>query len=133
MPSPSAIPRSVRTAAMLFALYGVMVLANALVLQTAGGWADAGEFPRALLRLFGCGAIAYGLMRGVRWAWWVGVVFAGFWSVMGAGALLVIARMGAWDTLPMPGFSAAFLVCSVLVVGAAFALLLQPASRDAFR
>lgn len=133
VPNSAPVPRPVRAAALLTALYGVMVLANALVLQTAGGWAAAGEFPRALVRLAGCGLIAYGLMRGLRWAWWVGVVFGGFWALMGAGALLVLGRMGAWHTLPLPGFSAAFLVASVLVIGAALALLLQPASRDAFR
>jgi hypothetical protein len=133
MTLPAAVPRPVRTAALLFAVYGVLVLVNALVLQMSGDWADAGEFPGALLRLAGCFAIAYGLTRGMRWAWWMGVVFAGFWTLMGAGALLVIARLSAWGTLPMPGVSAAFLVASLLVVGPAFALLMQPASRDAFR
>lgn len=133
MTIPAAVPKPVRTAALLFAVYGVMVLVNALILQTAGGWSDAGEFPRALLRLAGCFAIAWGLARGLRWAWWMGVIFAGFWSLMGAGALLVIARLSAWGTLPMPGVSAVFLIASLLVVGLAFALLMQPASRDAFR
>ncbi|HYW12754.1 MAG TPA: hypothetical protein VE871_12390 [Longimicrobium sp.] len=133
MPISTTIPRSVRIAALLFIVYGVMVLGNALVLQTAGGWAEAREFPRALLRLAGCAVIAWGLLRGDRWAWWMGMIFAGFWAALGGVALLVIARMGAWDELPLPGFSAAFLAASLLVTSAALALLLQPASREAFR
>lgn len=133
MPISTVVPRPVRIAALLFVVYGVMVVGNALILQTAGGWAEAREFPRALLRLAGCAVIAWGLLRGDRWAWWMGMIFAGFWSVLGAGALLVIARVGAWDQLPMPGFSGPFLVAALLVTGAALALLLQPASRDAFK
>jgi hypothetical protein len=133
MPVSTVVPRPVRIAALLFVVYGVMVVGNALLLQTAGGWAQAREFPRALLRLAGCAVIAWGLLRGVRWAWWTGVIFAGFWAVLGGGALLVIARVGAWDQLPMPGFSGPFLVAAMLVTAAALALLLQPASRDAFR
>jgi hypothetical protein len=132
MPNPTAVSRPVRIAALLFVVYGVMVLVNALVLQTAGGWADAREFPRALLRLAGCAVIAWGLLRGDRWAWWTGVIFAGLWAALGGVALLLVARMGAWDNLPLSGFSAPFLVLSLLITGAALALLLQPASRDAF-
>ncbi|HST61459.1 MAG TPA: hypothetical protein VLK84_22325 [Longimicrobium sp.] len=132
MPTTPAVPRPVRIAALLFIVYGVMVLGNALVLQTAGGWADAGEFPRALLRLAGCAVIAWGLLRGDRWAWWMGVIFAGLWAALGGVALLVIARLGAWEKMPLGGFSAPFLVLSLLMTGAALALLLQPASRDAF-
>ncbi len=131
MPISTTIPRPVRIAALLFIVYGVLVLGNALVLQAAGGWADAREFPRALLRLAGCAVIAWGLLRGERWAWWMGVIFAGLWASLGGVALLVIARMGAWDRLPLSGFSAPFLVLSLLITGAALALLLQPASRDA--
>lgn len=135
MPISTTIPRSVRIAALLFIVYGVMVLGNALVLQTAGGWAEAREFPRALLRLAGCSVIAWGLLRGDRWAWWMGVVFAGFWAALGGVALLVIARMGAWDQLPLPGFSAPFLVAALLVTGAALASFSNPraATRSADR
>ena len=132
MPNTYAVPRPVRIAALLFVVYVVMVLGNALVLQSAGGWADAREFPRALLRLAGCAVIAWGLLRGHRWGWWMGVIFAGLWAALGGVALLVIARLGAWDKLPLSGFSALFLVLSLLITGAALALLLQPASRDAF-
>jgi hypothetical protein len=129
----SPMPRQVRTAALLLVAYGVMVVAHALILQQAGGWAEAREFPRALLRLFGCGLIAFGLMRGLRWAWWVGVIAAGFWSLMGGGALLIFARTGAWDQLPMPAVTGPVLFVGVLLVAGALALLLQPGSRDAFR
>lgn len=124
------VPRPVRTAALLFALYGVLVVGNAFVLQSSGEWAEAREFPRALLRLAGCAAVAYGLMKMQRWAWWAAVVLGSLWAVMSGVALLLLAQAGLER---VPGSTPLFLVVVVVVMGAAVALLRQPASRAAFR
>lgn len=129
---PAGVPRSVRIAALLFALYGVLVVVNAFVLQNTAGWAETRDFPRALLRLAGCGLIAYGLMQGRRWAWWAALILGGLWAVTGAVAMLMLASSGSLDQMPAPS-TPAFIVLFTLMLGTAVALLLQPASRDAFR
>jgi hypothetical protein len=126
------VPRSVRIAALLFVAYGVMVLVNALLLQSTAGWENARDFPRALVRLAGCGVIAYALLQRLRWGWWVAVVLGGLWAVTGAAAVLMLTRAGAWDQAA-PGSTPVFLVGMAVILGAAVALLLQRASRDAFR
>ena len=72
------LPSSVKLAAGLFVAYGVAVVLNATAIQGASSWVGAGDFPRALIRLFGTGLIGWGLLRRARWAWWIGLVFAAF-------------------------------------------------------
>ena len=86
------LPSSVKLAAGLFVAYGVAVVLNATAIQGASGWVGAGDFPRALIRLFGTGVIGWGLLRRARWAWWIGLVFAAFWLVADALTVLVIER-----------------------------------------
>ncbi|HYR09913.1 MAG TPA: hypothetical protein VEQ60_19220 [Longimicrobium sp.] len=132
MPSyTTELPKPVRVAALLFVVYGVMVIANGLMQQSSPEWSRVHSFPRLLLRVASCGLIAYGLMQRLRWGWWGGVVFGGFWAMGGAAVVLMIARAGTWErmgpTMPL------FLAGTAVVLGAAVVLLLQPASRDAFR
>jgi hypothetical protein len=126
-----SLPNSVKLAAALFVIYGVAVVLNATAIQGAAGWVAAGDFPRALIRLFGTGFIAWGLLRRARWAWWLGLVVAVVWLVAGALAVLVLER-GDVHWLPPSGFQV-FLVVSLLCLGLAVALLLSPSARAVFR
>lgn len=125
------VPSAVRIAALLFAAYGLMLMAQALLLQSAAGWEQANDFPRALLRLAGCGLIAYALMQGLRWGWWAAVLLGGLWTVTGAAAVLMLTAGDGWSRLPAG--APVFLVAFVAILGTAMALLLQPGSRAAFR
>jgi hypothetical protein len=124
-------PKPVRIAALLFVVYGVMVIANGLVQQSSPQWSRVHELPRLLLRVVTCGVIAYALMKRLRWGWWFGVAFGGAWALIGAVIVLMAARAGAWER--MGSTMILFLAGTAVVLGAAVALLLQPASRNAFR
>jgi hypothetical protein len=126
-----ALPNSVRLAAALFVAYGVAVVLNATAVQGAAGWVGAGDFPRALIRLFGTGLIGWGLLHRARWAWWLGLILAAVWLVAGALAVLVLEH-GDVHWLP-PGGLQIFLVISLLCLGMAVALLLSPSARAVFR
>jgi hypothetical protein len=131
-PTPSeALPSSVKLAAALFVTYGVAVVLNATAIQGASGWVGAGDFPRALIRLFGTGLIGWGLLQRARWAWWLGLVLAAVWLAAGALAVLVLER-GDVHWLPPSGFQI-FLVISLLCLGLVVALLISPSARAAFR
>lgn len=82
-------PPSVTVAALLFALYGIAAMVNAAVMQS---WTDveAGNIPRAGLRLAAAGLVTWGLLRGARWAWWLGVTLACLWLVAGLAPVIVI-------------------------------------------
>jgi hypothetical protein len=125
-PEPT-LPNSVRLAALLLVAYGVFVV----VMQSSAGWEASRDFPRALLRLAGCGVIASGLMQARRWAWWATVVLGAFWAVTGVAAVALVSAAGAWDRMgaSMP----VLLLGRVGLLAVAVALLLQPASREAFR
>jgi hypothetical protein len=125
------LPSSVKLAAGLFVAYGVAVVLNATAIQGTSGWVGAGDFPRALIRLFGTGLIGWGLLRRARWAWWIGLVFAAFWLVADALAVLVIERGDVYWL--RPGGLQIFLVVSLLCLGLAVALLLSPSVRAVFR
>jgi hypothetical protein len=126
-----ALPNSVKMAAALFVMYGVVVVLNATVMPSGGGWVAAHDLPRALLRLLGTGLIAWGLLHRARWAWWLGLGLAAFWLAAGALAVLVLER-GDVYWLPPSGFQV-FLVVSLLCLGLALTLLLSPSARKVFR
>jgi hypothetical protein len=126
-----ALPNSVKLAAALFLVYGVVVVLNATVMQSADTWIAARGLPRALMRLLGTGLIAWGLLHRARWAWWLGLGLAAFWLATGALAVLVLEH-GDVYWLPPSGFQI-FLVVSLLCLGLAFALLLSPSARTVFR
>jgi hypothetical protein len=130
--SPSASKR-VRAAAALLVAYGIIVLVNAVVLQSMANWVEWPQFFRGLIRVVGVSLLAWGLLRGERWAWWGTVGLGGFWLI--AGSLLLV---GAWfpvsdPTVPIPAFSRTILTVAVFVVAIAIALILTPPVRAAFR
>ena len=133
MPGSPPAPPSVRAAALLLLAYGVLVVANAILLQTAGGWRDLPEHPRALLRLAGTGLLAWGLHGGRRWAWWTALGLGGLWTALAGVAAVLFAVSDARLLLPYPRLAAAFVALSMLLLGAALALLLSPSARAYFR
>lgn len=125
------VPGSVKAAAALFVVYGASAFLNAAVILRSAGWTSPPGLIRALAHLVGAGLIAWGLLRGARWAWVLGLALGIFWLATGAITMLVV-QGGDLYWLPPSGFQllvAASLVC----LGVAVALLLTPAARTAFR
>jgi hypothetical protein len=128
---PAKLPTSVRVAAGCFLAYGVVVLLNAVILQQAGNWQAAGDFPRAVLRLLGTCVIAWGLLRRAHWAWWLGVLLGLFWVIAGLSFLVLIGGRGPGGGLVGVQAPMLVLVAMPLLV-AGVGLLLLPGSRRAF-
>jgi peptidoglycan/LPS O-acetylase OafA/YrhL len=126
-----SVPRSVAGAAAMFVVYGLAVLLNAIRAQGEQGWSDAGDFGRAVLRLAGCALVAWGLLRGERWAWWLGLALAVLWLAAGAVTMTVLER-GDVHWL-QPSNAQLFLAAGMIGLGLAVALLLTPSARRAFR
>lgn len=124
-------PRVVKHAAALMLAYGILVILNATVLQVLSGWVDAGDYPRAIVRLLGMLLLASGLLQGRRWAWWITVILFSLWAFTGLiamGLALVMGR-GAEVTWPLN-----LIVTSAIGFGImiwVLVLLLQPAARNA--
>ena len=126
------MPKPVRVAAVLFALYGLYVAVNATAWEAIGVRGDAADYPRALLRACGALLVAWGLWRGLRWAWWLGVVLAGVWLVIGVGAFVAALLLGD-GALPLPTALLLSLAPGAMLLVAAVVGLLLPRSRAAFR
>lgn len=127
----SDVPPRARTAAILLLVYAALVLLNALAWQLGGADSRPIEFFRAAVRIVGVVLIAIGLLRGARWAWMLGVVFAGFWLLMGvlAAAALFAGSAGAG----VSRYSVAFVIAGVAVLATGWVLLLTREVRDAYR
>ena len=125
-------PSEVRIAALLFFLYGLLVLANALSVGLSEGMsvADA-ALPRPAVRALGTGLVALGLWRGARWAWWLAVLLAGLWFVAGVVGLAAVFATRSAGALPSRMWWFAPVALSLL--GGALGLLFLPGSREAFR
>lgn len=125
-----SVPRNVSAAAVMFVVYGLAVLLNAIRAQEELGWSDAGDFGRAVLRLAGCALVAWGLLRGERWAWWLGLALALLW-LLAAGVTMAVIERGDLHWL-QPSSAQLFLAVGMLSLGLAVALLLTPSARSRF-
>ena len=131
LPPRPVLPVAVKVTAALFVIYGIAAVVNAIETRTDAGWIGSSSFPRALLRLVGTGIIAWGLVRGARWAWWVGLVASLIWLGMGSVTVLVMHR-GDVHWL-QPSRDQLFLAVSLVSVGLALGLLVSSTVREAFR
>jgi len=126
----SGSPLSLKVAALCFVLFAVAVLLNSAT-QSAAGWMVTREIARAGARVVGAGAVAWGLLRGARWAWVLGLVLGSFWLVTGLLTVIVLERHDLqW---PRPSGFQVFLFASLASLGLAVALLLSPSARQAIR
>jgi hypothetical protein len=128
-PSP-AIPLSLRAAALCFVLFAVAVLLNSAT-QSAAGWMVTRQIVRSGFRVIAAGAVAWGLLRGARWAWVLGLLLGSFWLVTGLLTVLVLERRDL-EWLRPSGFQV-FLFASLASLGLAVALLLSASARQALR
>lgn len=126
-----APPPQARTAAILFLAYGGLVLLNALLWQIGDVESRPIERFRAVVRVLGIVLIAVGLLRGARWAWMLGVVFAGFWLLM--GVLAAGALFGGSADRTMSPLAGLFLLTAVAILATGWVLLLTREVRDAYR
>lgn len=126
-----ARPAGVVAAAGFFLIYGIAVVVNAATTQGWTGWIEAGSVPRALLRLAGAGLVAWGLLRGLAWAWWVGLALAIIWLASGLAPLVVMER-GDVQWL-QPSSDQIYLVVSLLSLVLAITLLLTSGVRGFLR
>jgi hypothetical protein len=129
-PEPRAIPISLKAAALCFFLFSVAVLLNGAT-QSAAGWMVARQVVRSGFRVVCAGAVAWGLLRGARWAWVLGLVLGSFWLVTGLLTVLVLER-NHLEWLRPSSFQV-FLFASLASLGLAVVLLLSSSARHAFR
>lgn len=127
----SGVPARARTAATLFLIYAVLVLANAVYAHMLPTGSTTTELFRAAVRIIGIVLIAVGLLRGAHWAWLLGVVFGGFWLLMGAvGAAALVA---GGDGFGVSAFGLIIVLVAIALLAAAWALLLTREVRQAYR
>jgi hypothetical protein len=124
---PELPPRSMQLAAALFIAYGVAVIVNATAVQGSAGWTGGRDLAWAVVRLIAATAVAAGLLRGARWAWWAGVGFGMLGLAAGALPLFVLEH-GDMYWLPPSGFQLV-LVASLVCLGGAVGTLLRRSVR----
>ena len=129
--SSTRLPATVRGAAGLLLLYGIAALLNAATMQAQAGWGEPWALARALLRFLIAGLIAWGLLRRLGWAWWLGLLWSVFGLAVGGSAVLVIEAGDVHWLQPSRG--QLLLGVSLLCLGGAIALLLSSSARAAFR
>jgi hypothetical protein len=136
-PDHQGIPASLKLAALCFALFAVAVLFNTATQFGAGwlvfhhGWWGTRQIARVGFRVVGAAALAWGLFRGARWAWVLGLIFGSFWLVGDLLTVIVFERRDL-EWLAPSGFQL-FLFASLACLGAAIALLLSSSARAAVR
>ena len=124
-------PAGVVAVAALFLLYGIGMVINAEQTRGWTGWIEAGSLPRALLRLAGAALVAWGLVQGAAWGWWVGLALAILWL---AGGLVPVVVMEGGDLRWLePSGDQIVLALSLLSLALAITLLLTRSVRGFFR
>jgi len=126
----SGSPLSLKLAGLCFVLFAIAVLLNN-AMQSAAGWMVTRQIARSGVRVVGAGAVAWGLLRGARWAWVLGLALGSFWLVTGLLTVIVLERHDL-EWLRPSGFQV-FLFASLASLGLAVALLLSASARQALR
>jgi len=123
-------PRSVRAAAGLIIIYGVLAVLHAVLF--ALGDKNWESLFGAAIRLGGTVMIAGGLVALQRWAWWTAMI-AGFLffmaSLLGTVSLLLLR---AGDMIEASGFMVLLFCAMTAVLGVALQLLNTRDARLAF-
>ena len=129
----SPVPHVVRRGAHYFLAYGVAVVISAAIQQSMGGWEQWQDFPRALLRLLGCAAIAWGLIRRSLWAWWLAVLVGSSWLILGALGVagFTFGLLYADERIPVVSVASSVVIFTLLAIS--IANLLRRESRETFR
>jgi hypothetical protein len=136
-PEPRRIPLSLKLAALCFALFALAVVFNSVTQFGAGWlvfhhrWWMTRQIAREAFRVVGAGAVAWGLFRGARWAWVLGLILGSFWLVGDLLTVIVFERHDL-EWLAPSGFQM-FLFAALGCLGAAIVLLLSPSARVAVR
>jgi peptidoglycan/LPS O-acetylase OafA/YrhL len=125
----SGLPWTVKAASAVLVAYGLWVVINATLGQMATNWADAKDYPRALIRLGGMLLIAYGLLRRQRWGWWFGVLMPSLLLLLLATGVVALR---AANEDPTEVFRTGQFLFPALCLVVALGLLLTPTSRAAF-
>jgi len=76
--------------------------------------------------------LAFGLWRRRRWAWWLGVAFAGFWLLALAGTAIIASRLTGYAEPSDIQAYYALLALQAVVALVLASLLLAPATRRDF-
>lgn len=124
---PASLSGSLRWAAALFVAYGIAVIVNATAVLGSAGWAGGWDLAWAIARLVAATAVAAGLLRGARWAWWLGVGLGVLGLVAGVLPLLVLEHDDVY-WLPPSAFQLV-LVASLVCLGGALGMLLSRSAR----
>lgn len=122
---------TLRAAAVLFLVYAAALIANAALYTWWSG--DRSEWPRLFIRLLGLGAVAWGLWRRERWAWWLGVLVGSAFAAFGVVGLWAAHTSGYFASRPFPAADYGFFGVGIAAVAGAVVLLLLPRSRAAMR
>ena len=124
------IPPTVRWAAGLAFADAAVVLAYATYGQVQSDWVNARDYASGLVRTIGFVVIGYGLLRRLKFAWWLGVAFSAYLLLGGVFALVVLyALRGSADRPPLPTLFVPVAVTSLAILAAFIALLAHPKSR----
>jgi hypothetical protein len=96
-------------------------------------WNDLFGFVRAAARCLGFAFIAWTLLKGQRWAWWVSVIASGIFFLLGLAGYAILFTVQGLEDLPLGSLNLVFGVILLASLGISFGLLLFRESRQAFR
>ncbi len=130
----ASTPPTLRWAAWLAFVYAALVLAYATYAQVQSDWVHSRDYLSGLVRTVGFVVIGMGLLRRLKFSWWLGMAFSLYLLLGSLFALGVLfALRGSADRPVLPAlFMPVALVSMALLIGLV-ALLAHPQSRAAVR
>ena len=128
----STIPPTARWAAWLAFAYAAVVLAYATYGQVQSDWVNARDYFSGIVRASGYVIIGYGLLRRLKFAWWLAMGFSAYLLVGGLFAVGVLAALRGPDRPALPSLFVPVAVVSLALLIAIVALLAHPKTRAAF-
>ena len=125
-------PPTLRWAACLAFAYAAVVLAYATYAQVQSDWVNSRDYFSGIVRTIGYVVIGYGLLRRLKFAWWLGMGFSIYLLAGGLFAVVVLTALrGSADRPPLLPLFIPTVAVSLGILAAFVALLAHPRTRAA--
>jgi len=126
------VPATVKLAATLLVVYGLAVAAQVVLVGLAVGQVDLASLLKETARLVGAMALAWGLLRRSRLAWWLAVAATAALGFLASVSFAVLFGLGGRTGASLTSVGGVLALVVLVCLCGTFVCLVLPQSRRAF-
>jgi len=126
-----SIPKDIKYGSVLLICYVLLLIINAMFyIWWSGQFDETGAYIQLIARCIIFIAAARGLLLKEKWAWWLGVIFSGIFSIIGFMGIVILQAYGMGYERPYIHIDLGILYGLLLTLVLVFFILLKSTTRN---